>query len=68
MTAALSDTWALTVRDLLRLARQPWFVAIVLVQPVIWLLLFGALFQPSSTSPASPAATTRSTSCPACSS
>jgi ABC-2 type transport system permease protein len=42
---ALSDTWALTVRDLLRLWRQPWFIAITLVQPVIWLLLFGALFQ-----------------------
>ena len=42
---AVSDTWALTIRDLLRLWRQPWFIAIVLVQPVIWLLLFGALFQ-----------------------
>jgi ABC-2 type transport system permease protein len=42
---AVSDTWALTVRDLLRLLRQPWFIAIVLVQPVIWLLLFGALFE-----------------------
>lgn len=42
---ALADTWALTVRDLLRLWRQPWFIAIVLVQPVIWLLLFGALFE-----------------------
>jgi ABC-2 type transport system permease protein len=42
---AISDTWALTIRDLLRLWRQPWFIAIVLVQPVIWLLLFGALFQ-----------------------
>lgn len=42
---ALSDSWALTVRDLLRLWRQPWFIAIVLVQPVIWLLLFGELFQ-----------------------
>jgi ABC-2 type transport system permease protein len=42
---ALSDTWALTVRDLLRLWRQPWFIGIVLVQPVIWLLLFGALFE-----------------------
>ena len=42
---ALSDSWALTVRDLLRLWRQPWFIAIVLVQPVIWLLLFGALFE-----------------------
>jgi len=42
---AVADTWALTVRDLLRLLRQPWFIAIVLVQPVIWLLLFGALFE-----------------------
>ena len=42
---AFSDTWALTVRDLLRLWRQPWFIAIVLVQPIIWLLLFGDLFQ-----------------------
>jgi ABC-2 type transport system permease protein len=42
---ALSDTWALTVRDLLRLWRQPWFIAVTLVQPVIWLLLFGDLFQ-----------------------
>ena len=42
---AIADTWALTVRDLLRLWRQPWFIAITLVQPVIWLLLFGALFE-----------------------
>jgi ABC-2 type transport system permease protein len=42
---AISDTWALTVRDLLRLWRQPWFIAVTLVQPVIWLLLFGELFQ-----------------------
>jgi ABC-2 type transport system permease protein len=32
------------MRDLLRLVRQPWFIAVVLVQPIIWLLLFGALF------------------------
>ena len=42
---AIADTWALTVRDLLRLWRQPWFIAVTLVQPVIWLLLFGALFE-----------------------
>ena len=42
---AIADTWALTIRDLLRLWRQPWFIAVVLVQPVIWLLLFGELFQ-----------------------
>jgi ABC-2 type transport system permease protein len=33
------------LRDLRALLRQPWFVAITLVQPVIWLLLFGALFK-----------------------
>lgn len=42
---AISDAWALTVRDLLALMRQPWFIAITLVQPIIWLLLFGELFQ-----------------------
>jgi ABC-2 type transport system permease protein len=42
---ALSDTVALTVRDLLRLWRQPVFIFVSLVQPVIWLLLFGALFE-----------------------
>ena len=65
---AVADTFALTIRDLLRLVRQPWFIAIVLVQPIIWLLLFGALFSASPTSPASAAATTSSTSSPACSS
>ena len=42
---ALADTWARPIRDLLRLWRQPWFIAITLVQPIIWLLLFGALFE-----------------------
>lgn len=42
---AISDTVALTVRDLLRLWRQPIFIFVSLVQPVIWLLLFGALFE-----------------------
>jgi ABC-2 type transport system permease protein len=42
---AVADTFALTIRDVLRLVRQPWFIAIVLVQPIIWLLLFGTLFQ-----------------------
>jgi ABC-2 type transport system permease protein len=41
----LSDTAHMTVRHLLALWRQPWWIAVALVQPVIWLLLFGALFQ-----------------------
>lgn len=35
----------LTKRSLTALIRQPGFVLITLVQPVIWLLLFGALFE-----------------------
>src|ERR1700749_2564360 len=38
-------TLYMTLRPLRELWRQPWFVAITLVQPVIWLLLFGALFK-----------------------
>jgi ABC-2 type transport system permease protein len=45
MTAILADTGAMTVRHLRILVRQPWYIAISLVQPVIWLLLFGALFE-----------------------
>jgi ABC-2 type transport system permease protein len=39
------QTLYMTVRHLRELWRQPWFVAVTLVQPVIWLLLFGALFK-----------------------
>ncbi len=42
---ALAQTWPLTLRDLRAFLRQPWYVAITLVQPIIWLLLFGALFK-----------------------
>jgi ABC-2 type transport system permease protein len=35
----------MSLRWLRALWRQPWYVAISLVQPVIWLLLFGALFE-----------------------
>src|SRR5215207_2982389 len=45
MTEALRQPWYMTVRWLRALWRQPWYVAITLVQPVIWLLLFGALFK-----------------------
>jgi ABC-2 type transport system permease protein len=36
---------ALSVRHLKTLLRQPAFVGITLTQPIIWLLLFGALFK-----------------------
>jgi ABC-2 type transport system permease protein len=39
------QTRYMTLRHLRELYRQPWFVAVTLVQPIIWLLLFGALFK-----------------------
>lgn len=41
----LRHTWVMTERHLLRLWRQPWYIAVTLVQPVVWLLLYGALFR-----------------------
>jgi ABC-2 type transport system permease protein len=41
----VKQTGHMTVRHLRELWRQPWFVAVTLVQPVIWLLLFGTLFK-----------------------
>lgn len=32
-------------RDLRNLIRQPWWVAMTLIQPIIWLILFGELFK-----------------------
>lgn len=40
-----SQTHYVTLRHVRALLRQPWWVAISLVQPVIYLLLFGALFE-----------------------
>jgi ABC-2 type transport system permease protein len=45
MTTTLAHSGHMTVRRLRVLWRQPWYVAITLMQPVIWLLLFGALFE-----------------------
>ncbi len=42
---ALRHTWQVAVRYIRMLLRQPAWVGISLVQPVIWLLLFGALFK-----------------------
>jgi ABC-2 type transport system permease protein len=41
----MRHTLYLALRDLRALWRQPWFVAVTLVQPLIWLLLFGELFK-----------------------
>jgi ABC-2 type transport system permease protein len=42
---ALAQTFDITGRHLRFFVRQPWFVLMALIQPVIWLLLFGALFK-----------------------
>jgi ABC-2 type transport system permease protein len=42
---AVRQTWQVSLRYLRALARQPAFLGIALVQPIIWLLLFGALFK-----------------------
>jgi ABC-2 type transport system permease protein len=41
---ALAQTAHVSGRHLHAFIRQPWFVVMSIVQPVIWLLLFGALF------------------------
>jgi ABC-2 type transport system permease protein len=43
-TALLSDTWYLTGRKLRTLGRQPFVLGMGVIQPVIWLFLFGELF------------------------
>ena len=42
---ALAHTWYLTGRKLHALVRQPWVLAFSVVQPAIWLFLFGQLFR-----------------------
>jgi ABC-2 type transport system permease protein len=41
----LSHTWYLTGRKLHALGRQPWVLAFSVIQPAIWLFLFGELFR-----------------------
>jgi ABC-2 type transport system permease protein len=45
MTTLVTHTWWMTGRRLKVLAKQPAFLVIMLVQPVIWLFLFGNLFR-----------------------
>jgi ABC-2 type transport system permease protein len=42
---AIAQSYFMTQRHARQLLRQPWFVVITLIQPVIWLLLFGSLFR-----------------------
>src|SRR5262249_35594777 len=42
---ALRHGWYMMNRHLLNLWRQPIWIAVTLVQPIVWLLLYGALFK-----------------------
>jgi ABC-2 type transport system permease protein len=44
-TLALRHSRVMTGRHLRELWRQPWQIIIVLTQPIIWLLVFGSLFE-----------------------
>ena len=60
LTLTMRQTRGIGVRYVRALLRQPAFVMITLVQPVIWLLLFGQLFKSVARLPASPPTPTSS--------
>ena len=64
MTTVLRQAGYMGPRTCAPCPRQPWSIAITLVQPVIWLLLYGALFKRVRTSRASTAGPTSSSSPP----
>jgi ABC-2 type transport system permease protein len=41
----LSDTWFMIVRQARNLMREPIWIVLLLVQPMVWLLLYGQLFK-----------------------
>lgn len=45
MSTAIEHSGQMTVRHLRELARQPWWIAISLAQPLVYLLLFSAVFR-----------------------
>jgi ABC-2 type transport system permease protein len=45
MTEAVAQTGHMTVRHLRELWRQPWWILISLAQPLVYLLIYGALFE-----------------------
>jgi ABC-2 type transport system permease protein len=45
MSTTLNQTWFMTQRQLTAILRQPAYLVITLIQPVIWLFLFGSLFR-----------------------
>ncbi|HEY8454776.1 MAG TPA: ABC transporter permease [Actinopolymorphaceae bacterium] len=45
MSPVLVQAGNLTLREIRALVRQPFYIAVTLVQPMIWMLLFGQLFR-----------------------
>jgi ABC-2 type transport system permease protein len=45
MTTALRHTWYMSQRQMRMLFRQPVWIAITLVQPIIWILLYGQAYK-----------------------
>lgn len=41
----LAESWFLNVRLVKHLLRQPWYIALTLIQPIVWLVLYGQLFK-----------------------
>ena len=62
---ALRQTWQVYLRGLRVLIRQPAYLGMTLTQPIIWLLLFGALFKSVTQIPGFQVAPTSTSSPPA---
>lgn len=50
----LADTWHMAQRHLRALIRQPMWIVVTLIQPIIWLVLFGGLFTTMENTPGWP--------------
>jgi ABC-2 type transport system permease protein len=48
---AVSHSWYMMIRSLRALWRQPVWIVVTLTQPIIWLLLFGAVFKSAAEIP-----------------
>src|SRR3712207_2019664 len=44
MTEVLAQSWFMLVRQARNLMREPTWVALLLIQPLVWLLLYSQLF------------------------
>lgn len=52
--SALADSWHMAERHIRALMRQPMWIIVTLIQPIIWLVLFGGLFTTMENTPGWP--------------